>query len=119
MSMRDLFAGICLGILLTLAIQWAQRRSRRRKPDPSKILEFPAPPPPQLSVASDGFLDSIMAEEDEDEVVARLRRNLRVKVFHDDAKLERLIENERRRTPGASMRILLEAAIERWERDNR
>jgi hypothetical protein len=51
--------------------------------------------------------------------VAGLRQNLRLKLGYDEAKIDRLIELERERMPRASLQALMEAAIERWERDNR
>ena len=112
--MPELWIGVCLGVVLTLAVQWMLKR-KPQKPT-AEVLEFPLRP---AAPSSSGFLDSIMEEETEDEVIERLRRNLRVKVSHNDEQLNRLIESERKRQPEASMRILLEAAIERWERDNR
>ena len=60
------------------------------------------------------------AERVEDSTkLAGLRQNLRLKLGYDEAKIDRLIGLERERTPKASMQTLMEAAIERWERDNR
>lgn len=55
--------------------------------------------------------------------IAELRQNLRVKVFYDEAKIDRLVEFERdeRARKGqkpANVETLLMAAIERWEGDN-
>jgi hypothetical protein len=55
--------------------------------------------------------------------VAELRQNLRVKVFYDEAKIDRLVEFERdervrKGQKPADMETLLMAAVERWERDN-
>ena len=52
-------------------------------------------------------------------VLAGLRQNLRLKVGWDEARIDRLIALERERLPKASLQTLMEAAIERWERDNR
>ena len=112
--MPDLLIGVCVGVLLTLVVQWAIGRGRKKTPV-ADVLQFPAQPATQAS----GFLDSILEEETEDEAIERLRRNLRVKVFHDEEQMQRLIESERKRQPQATMRVLVEAAIERWERDNR
>jgi hypothetical protein len=51
--------------------------------------------------------------------LAALRQNLRLKVGWDESKIDRLIQLERERLPKASLQTLMEAAIERWERDNR
>ncbi len=48
-----------------------------------------------------------------------LRQNLRVKCGFDEAKVDRLIELERSLNPKAFTDTLMEAAIERWERENR
>ena len=52
-------------------------------------------------------------------VKADLRQNLRLKVLYDEERIERLIDFERQRMPGASIEALMQAAIERWERENR
>jgi hypothetical protein len=48
-----------------------------------------------------------------------LRQNLRLKCMYDEAKIDRLIQAERERTPGAGVEELMRAAVARWERDNR
>src|SRR4051812_21897823 len=48
-----------------------------------------------------------------------LRQNLRVKLLHQDEKMDAAIAFERERNPSASEEQLMKAAIERWERDNR
>ncbi len=116
--MPDLLLGVCVGVLLTLAVQWALQWTTtrtRKKPPVADVLQFPAQPAGQAT----GFLDSILEEETEDEAIERLKRNLRVKVFHNEEQMQRLIESERKRQPQSTMRVMLEAAIERWERDNR
>ena len=52
-------------------------------------------------------------------VIARLRQNLRLKVGYNEETIDRLIAMERERIPTASLSTLMEAAIERWERENR
>ncbi|SIO59110.1 hypothetical protein SAMN05444166_5929 [Singulisphaera sp. GP187] len=51
--------------------------------------------------------------------VAQLRKNLRVKALGNDALVDRLVQAERNRMPGASEAAWYKAAIESWERDNR
>jgi hypothetical protein len=58
-------------------------------------------------------------QEGNSSALAALRQNLRLKVGWDESKIDRLIELERERLPKASLQTLMEAAIERWERDNR
>lgn len=50
---------------------------------------------------------------------AELRRRLRLITLGDEARVERLIEFERTRSPGLSLVEAMRVAIERWERDNR
>jgi hypothetical protein len=49
----------------------------------------------------------------------QLRRNLMTKVGHDQAKVERLVEYEKKLRPNLSEVEQFRAAIERWEDDNR
>ena len=58
-------------------------------------------------------------QEGNPSALAALRQNLRLKVGWDESKIDRLIQLERERLPKASLQTLMEAAIERWERDNR
>jgi hypothetical protein len=51
--------------------------------------------------------------------VASLRQNLKLKVGYDEAKIDRLIALEKQKMPNAPLHTLMQAAIERWERDNR
>jgi hypothetical protein len=53
------------------------------------------------------------------ELVSRLRQNLRLKVLYDEAKIDRLIDYERKYSPNGSEAELMQAAIDRWEHDNR
>ena len=48
-----------------------------------------------------------------------LRQNLRVKFLYDEARVEEAVARERDRAPDAGMIQWLEAAIFRWERENR
>jgi hypothetical protein len=52
-------------------------------------------------------------------LIVKLRQNLRLKVMHDEAKVDRLIDFERKYNPNGSEAELMQAAIDRWERDNR
>lgn len=51
--------------------------------------------------------------------IEALRQNLRLKVLYDETKIDHLIAMERERLPKGSLAELMQAAIERWERDNR
>ena len=48
-----------------------------------------------------------------------LRQNLRVKLLHQEDKIDAAIAFERERNPAGSEEQLMKSAIERWERDNR
>jgi hypothetical protein len=50
---------------------------------------------------------------------ATLRQNLRLKLGYNELAIDRLIQLEREKLPDASLQTLMEAAIERWERENR
>lgn len=52
-------------------------------------------------------------------VIESLRQNLRLKTGYNESLIDRLIEFERGRLPNAPLQTLMEATIERWERDNR
>jgi hypothetical protein len=49
----------------------------------------------------------------------KLYHNLLLKAMHDPEIVQRLIEHERQRSPGASEEEILQNAIDRWEHDNR
>ncbi len=49
---------------------------------------------------------------------AQLRQNLRVKLLHQEDKIDAAIAFERERNLGASQAELMRSAIARWERDN-
>jgi hypothetical protein len=51
--------------------------------------------------------------------IAALRKNLRMKALGNEALVDRLVQAERDRRPGASESECYRAAIESWERDNR
>jgi hypothetical protein len=50
---------------------------------------------------------------------AELYKRLLRKSFGDAEQVERLIELERKKRPGASRVVLLQNALDRWERHNR
>lgn len=53
------------------------------------------------------------------ELTAQLYRSLLQICFHDEAKAQRLIGFERKRTPNATLAVLIQDAINRWRDDNR
>ena len=48
-----------------------------------------------------------------------LRRKLRLILLGDEERVNRLIEAERKLNPTAAEHVLLESAIDRWQKDNR
>jgi hypothetical protein len=61
-------------------------------------------------------IERLFFPEDREE---ELYQDLLAKVGYDREIVERLVEYERKRDPGAPRTVLLKNAIERWERDNR
>jgi hypothetical protein len=96
----DVFMCVILA-LVVLAFLLVRRRNWRSD------TQRTSSPPPRVSNAAPST------------VIAGLRQNLRLKVSYDEEKIDRLIEHERQRLPKASLQVLMESAIERWERDNR
>jgi hypothetical protein len=86
-----------------------------------KTTETRPPRPPESRRSQD--ISSVQptppASSENVELIVKLRKNLSLKVMYDEAKVERLIEYERRFNPKASLAELLQAAIDRWEHDNR
>lgn len=91
---------VALLILVIIGAAYFVKRQKRR---PSLVQ---VPPPKGKQVADPATLSS-------------LRQNLRLKVSYNEATIDRLIELEREKLPDAPLQTLMEAAIERWERDNR
>lgn len=63
-------------------------------------------------------LDKTSISERSPNRLDRLNNNLLLKVLGDRAKAKRLVEFERQKTPANSEAELVQAAIDRWERDN-
>lgn len=106
-------AGTIFGLLLA--------RFLRKPSAPERPLSAAtAAAPPNASV-----LDQILGGEDapqaptEADRIHGLRQNLKVKFLHDDAKVEEAINREREHQPNGTMLQWLEAAVFRWERENR
>lgn len=110
--MTHVLIGILSGIGLTLLLSRFVRGFR--KPGPANEIGAV----PQRTETAKPTSDTRQARPVDEPVLAALRQNLRVKVGYDEAKIDRLIDLERQRLPG-SLRKLMEAAIESWERDNR
>ena len=80
----------------------------RKKKEPKEL--WPISTTPASSPSSPSTNDPPSSE---------LRQTLRLKCGFDEVKIDRLIELERSLNPKASINTLMEAAIERWERENR
>jgi hypothetical protein len=80
---------------------------------------------PAAAGQGDNLLESILGGsagtpvKTEADRIAELRQNLRVKFLHDENQVEQAITREREHAPDGSMVQWLEAAIFRWERENR
>lgn len=94
-------------ILIAGIIAYYKIRSRRgrgfRRQDRS------SPPPIAKQASTAGHIPKI----------ERLHQNLRLKTGYNEEIIQRLIQFERERLPNANMEVWMEAAIDRWERDNR
>ena len=118
----DFFLGLAIGLLIGVIIGLVLARFLNK---PAAAADRPlsaatAAAPPNASV-----LDQILGGDDapqaptEADRIHSLRQNLRVKFLHDDAKVEAAINREREHSPNGSMLQWLEAAVVRWERENR
>lgn len=117
-------AGLIVGLVVGIAIGVFLARK------PSATAASAAPSAPQSAGDGTPLLDSILggpsdgeprthaSANDGEATVDQLRQNLRVKLLHDEAKVQQAIDAERNRDPGASEVELIRAAIQRWERDN-
>lgn len=119
----DLILGLVVGFLAGLAVGFGlnfywQRRAAAMPPAASPHAGH-----------SDNLLETILgggpaaaaspAVKTEAERVEELRQNLRLKFLFDEDKVEQAITREREQAPDASLAQLLEAAVYRWERENR
>lgn len=109
--MGAFLAGLLLGILVGAAgtLMYTKRKKRPR----------PTPAKPTPTTTPRVSLDDIVGAGSQDDRVEQLRQNLRLKYMYDEEKMERAIAFERERQPQAPPEEHLQAAIERWERDNR
>ena len=94
--------GVVVGVLATLFVMRLLRST-----------------PSENGRSAQGPISPSVSARPEDSEIADLRQTLRVMTLHDEAKIDRLIEAERDRIPGASLVQLMRSAIERLRRDNR
>jgi hypothetical protein len=122
--MTNLILGLVLGFAVGLALGLAIPRLRRQP------VATPSPLP-VTGATSTPLLDSLLGDtpvaqrgpseknEKVDNRAAVLHQNLRVKLQYDEEAVERAIARERDQHPHLPEVELMQAAIERWERDNR
>ncbi len=127
--MLEGYSGVIIGVAAAVALCIVSYLLIRRSQAPSKSASFL---PEQTRESSKSlplrkeFTPSVQPTRPpsqlpsrNSELVIRLRQNLRLKVMNDDAKIDRLIDYERKYNPSGSEAELLQAAINRWEHDNR
>jgi hypothetical protein len=111
--MGDLVLGFLLGVAVgSIATAAVLRRIPRPAQQP---LSQPAAPSHEEAVGA-SVLETMLSQES---MADRLRQDLRVKLLYDEAKVNAAIEFERQRNPSASEEEWMQAAIFRWERENR
>lgn len=91
-----------------------KRKSGRKRPSPaSSYAATPLPGQQKKSAAQ------TVAADKNARLIAELDKHLRQICLHDEAKVQRLIEFERKRNPNANLAVLMQDAINRWIDDNR
>jgi hypothetical protein len=93
-------------VIIIVAVVFIAKGKAKRSDNPDVLELFPA---------LRGAGGQPISPKDE----ATLRQNLMVKLQHQEDKVNAAIEFERHRDPAASTGQLMQAAIERWERENR
>lgn len=117
----DLLLGLVIGLLIgvLLGLILARFLSKPAPPMDRPLTAATAAAPPNASVLDQILGGDTSAAPTEVDREHALRQNLRVKFLHDDARVEEAIAREREREPHGTMLQWLEAAIYRWERENR
>jgi hypothetical protein len=112
--MGDLVLGMLIGFVVGVLVCGLAWGIAGRQRQPGK----PAAPPPVEREAPAGtpLLEQLLAQT---ETAESLRQNLRVKFLYNEKKVDEAIDFERQRAPQSSEEELMQAAIARWERDNR
>jgi hypothetical protein len=93
---------------ITSAVYSSREQSGLAKSAPPALADFP-----KTSRVVEAALPETRSN------ISLLKRNLLTKCLNNERQVARLIEFERRFIPTASEELLIERAIERWERDNR
>lgn len=102
-------AGWIIGVVAVVLIVAALWATRKRTP-----MASPAWPGSSSSAGPGWRRENANPRE-----LEALRKHLRIKALGNNDLVERLVEAERVRMPGASESECYRAAIESWERDNR
>jgi hypothetical protein len=123
-GVRDFMMNLILGLALGFAAGLAVGLVMQRRPRSSAPLAISS----GSGSTSTPLLDSLLggdppaapkASEKVDNRAAVLEQNLRVKLQYDEEAVARAIARERDQYPDLPEVELIQAAIERWERDNR
>jgi hypothetical protein len=114
--MSDLTWGLLVGFLVGFGVGVAGTRLLRGSTPSGKRAGWGQAPASSPGPEQTPLLEQILGKGDEAE---ELRQNLRVKLLYDEAKVDQAVSYERERNPQASEKELLQAAIYRWERENR
>jgi len=122
--MTYLFVGLVIGLLVGLAIGFMLGRqgssSSSGKVAPrSAAVDTGTPLLDSLLGGDAPPAQGAVATKPAPSRVATLHQNLRVKFQYDEDAIQRAIDFEREKFPAAGEEELLEAAIDRWERQNR
>ena len=107
-----LLIGFAVGVLACVILYIFLKRSKA----PDKIVSLPQSKHPESLPKPQQSRPAVPQNQ---ELITQLRQNLRLKVMYDEAKIDRLIDFERQRNPNGNEVELMQAAIERWERQNR
>lgn len=124
--MTGTYLAIIIALVVGVAIGWILSRSRkrstaydralsniRRVSDPEP-LKYGVSPKPTVQRNRPDIIASGEAT-----YVLDLRAKLKQKVLGNDTVVERLVQYERTRNPNGCMELWVQAAIDRWEHDNR
>lgn len=115
-----------VAVMLVLAARWLLRRKHTVPVDSGeRLTPSKSPPGVQVQLQATSRRDGASAPPTQTplpnhaEEVAELRRNLRRKTLGSETTIDRLIQAERDRQPGASEVQCYRRVVERWEDDNR
>ena len=125
--MPGTYLAITISLAVGIVIGWLVSRARRRSSPYKRALsnirrvsetrppiDVPAPTAPTVRQRH-----AEVAAHVEGVYVLELRANLKQKVLGNETVVERLIQYEQTRNPAGHMELWVQAAIDRWEHDNR